>query len=597
VNSLAFSPDGKTLASGGGDKMVMLWDVRSGAPRGETLEMPTSVTRVAFSSDGTRLAVVSSAVSVWYIGGARPVLMAEYDAYAPGLWDAAFSPDGAVLASAGRDSSVMLWTFAPRDRLSRTLDAQDRAVRSVAFSPVGGLLASASEDRSIILWDAGGTLVRTLAGHNGEALALAFSPDGRLLASGGGDNNVRVWDVETGAEALPPLTGHENWVLAVAFSPDGRTIASGGSDGTVRLWDAATGSPIGEPMQADAGTVWAVAFSPDGRMVASAGDDSLIRLWDAATGQALGDPLAGHIDTVFTLAFSPEGGTLASGSGDGRVLLWDMETRSVRRALDGHGDSVFAVTFSPDGALLASGSPDGSVILWDAVSGMPLARPFAALPAWVNSLAFSPDGERLAAGVGRQSQPLNWVTVWELNLDGWVSAACDLAGRNLTLDESRRYFGDRGYRRTCPNLPAHSSVIQDTADRAQAAAAAGDLESARQFYAQAAEWLIGAPYPGIGNNVCWFGSLYGFVDMVMPVCEQTVEQAPAQGNFYDTRGVARMLAGDLAGALGDIRFFTAWAEGRAGYEPYLERRLRWITELTAGANPIDEQTIQELLQE
>jgi WD40 repeat protein len=294
---VAFSPDGKLLATGAGGTAdnpgeLILWDATSGKVR-------------------ARSATEKSVRAV------------------------AFSPDGKTLATAEFDNAARLWDSAAGK--ARAVLPHDDGVYAVAFSPDGTLLATACWDKRVRLWsvaDQGPKVVRELAGHADEVYSVAFSPDGRWLASAAGDGVVRLWDLPTGKE-LRSLKAHDGVVEYVAFSPDGKLLASAGWDKVVRLWDAQTGKEVallrGHTQQA-----LCVAFSPDGRVLASSsgrwGDRKYepgpgeVILWDLASGRMLAT-LKGHTDRVFGVAFSPDGTRLATASWDGTVKLWLVSRR------------------------------------------------------------------------------------------------------------------------------------------------------------------------------------------------------------------------------------------------------------------------------
>jgi WD40 repeat protein len=242
-NALAFAPDGKTLAgaAGAGGYDVQLWDMPSGEPKRSLAKKvesgrPSKIRSVAVARDGSTIAaargIPASAVQLWDAAG-KPTTTLTGPTI--GVWMAVFSPDGKTVAAGTNDTFVWVWDLAT-GQLRQKLPA--RAVTPVlTFRPDGKTLASGHWDRAVRLWDpATGALKATLTGHSDEVWALAFSPDGQWLASGGRDRTVRVWHVPSGA-CVRILTGHSDTVWSVAFAPDGQTLASASSDRSVRLWE------------------------------------------------------------------------------------------------------------------------------------------------------------------------------------------------------------------------------------------------------------------------------------------------------------------------------------------------------------------------
>jgi WD40 repeat protein len=322
--AIAFSSDGKTLATGSNDFTVKLWDIAA-ASASAYIKNNEAALKVTFSPDGNRPVIASySGYIVKLLDAESGKQIATLAGHANSVISAAFSPDGQTLATGDDRGMVKLWNVASQKETA-SLKAHLDTVDSMMFSPDGTSLATASRDQTAKLWDAAtGQLIVALTAHRSRLSAIAFSPDGQWLATAGHDCKAKLWDAKTGRERLT-LQGHTKPVLSLAFSPDGKTLATGAADSIVKLWEAATGIEQAT-FTGNAGHVKAVAFSPDGKRLATGSDEGVVRLWDMATGQEV-IALAGHTDSVTSVAFSPDGDTLVSGSWDGTVRFWRAASR------------------------------------------------------------------------------------------------------------------------------------------------------------------------------------------------------------------------------------------------------------------------------
>ncbi|MGW0705313.1 nSTAND1 domain-containing NTPase [Streptomyces sp. NPDC002643] len=433
VNSVAFAPDDRTLATASSDGTVTLRSTADGHRTLATLTVPGRVRSVAFAPDGRALAATSTdaPVSLWGVADHRR--KALLDERTKGARAVAFDPRGRILAVATADGTVQLWDITAEPRATASLTGHDGLVNALDYAPDGRTLVSAGADRTVRLWDTDRAReAEVLEGHSDEVLGAAFSPDGRRVASAGVDRTVRQWDVRDGRETAR-FSGSSDDINAVAYTPDGDTVVGAVGDGTTRLWDVRSGRQtvvlaghtdyvLGVAMTSDGALlatagfdqsvvlwdlggpvltarpfteVWQTEYSPDGKLLATADADHTVRLWNAADHRLLGT-LKGHTETVFSVAFAPDGRTLASAGSDGTIRLWDVATRKPLAELTGHIGQVFAVAFAPDGRTLASAGADRAVRLWDVAQRTQLAQ-LDGHEDFANDVAFSPDGRTLAS--------------------------------------------------------------------------------------------------------------------------------------------------------------------------------------------------------
>ena len=395
VKSVAFSTDGQTIASAGGDTTIKLWK-----PDGTLIATlnghSDKIWQVVFSPDGRTITSASKdkTIKLWRIeAGKIPILITTLVGHHHDVRGVAFSPDGKMLASASDDKTVKLWKR--NGTLINTLTGHTDILNGVEFSPDGQMLASASDDKTVKLWKRDGTLITTLTGHTDIVNGVAFSPDGQMLASASWDKTIKLWKLETGKmpTQLATLTGHSEVVYGIAFSSDSQTLASGSWDKTVKLWKR-DGTPI-TTLNGHSDRVWGVAFSPDGKNLASASGDKTVKLWKVKS--PLLTRLTGHSAVVIGVAFSPDGKTIASASDDKTVKLWQRDGTPIA-SLAGHTAQVYGVAFSPDSQRLASVSADNTVKLWNLGRRKP--QHLATLKghqAVVWGVAFSPDGQTVAS--------------------------------------------------------------------------------------------------------------------------------------------------------------------------------------------------------
>jgi WD40 repeat protein len=503
---VAFSADGRWLASGGKDGSIGLWDVASWGLKASLVGHADSVDSLSFSPDGTRLVSTGAdaTIRIWDLANQTQLRVFENPEVGKQM---SVSPDGTLLATHGGLSNIArFWSLEPELRQLPALPPQKGIILSVAFasnaqyaiisthdslithwdidplaplltywqnvlsgrlalSTARNVLAAAGSDNLIRVWDVqSAQQLRLLRGHAAEVTHLALSADGSMLVSADADSEVKVWATDPGEE--PNLLPHDGIVVWAAVSPDGQTLATSDPNFfTVRLWDLRTraSTPLITNDKAE------VAFSPDGKWLALRRFNGKVELQDrTVTPYRTQHVLQGVVTIGYQLRFSPDSRILVYPGKGENLELWDVIANKRLGGLPNHSGWVGATAFSPDGEVIAAGS-SGQIRLWNAQSQRLLST--IGQQREIRSICFSPDGRMLVAGSGDEE-----VRRWDVSdpelprplspLRGHTAFVAQLAfspdGKTLATGsyDSTLKLWDMALGQEVATLRGHSAVIQ-----------------------------------------------------------------------------------------------------------------------------------------
>ena len=418
VRSIAYSPDGNTIASGSNNGPIHLWDVSTGRLKTTLIGHTDIVSSIVYASDGNTIATASRDKTVRLWDATTDNAVVTLTGHTDWVTSVAYSPDGNTIVSTSLDDTVQLWDAATGEHKT-TLRGHNYYVSSAVYSPDGNTIASRGWD-GVFFWDLTlGEAKATIKKSVRRTAALAYSPDGNTIAIANADGTVDLWGAGNGEKNGIPqqkynlksfIIGHKKWADCLAYSPDGKTIVCGNSSG-IHLWNAATDKHIAT-FKGHTGNINSVAYSPDGKTILGGTWDGRVHLWDAETGHYTGFPRenrlrpsdgpdhTGHISrrhNVTSAIYSPDGKTIASAIDDDTVHLWDAEAGKHKNMLIGHQDLIHSLAYSPDGKTIASASKDKTVRLWDTETGIQ-KHTLIGHNNLVYSVAYSPDGKTIASG-------------------------------------------------------------------------------------------------------------------------------------------------------------------------------------------------------
>jgi WD40 repeat protein/archaellum component FlaC len=423
VCSVIYSPNGKYLASGSDDETIKIWNPIEKREEFSFSLHSGPVNTLAFSPDGKYLVVGSNTIKFWSLAEKREHYF--FAGHTDIIKTILFSPDGKSLATGSSDKNIKIWNISDR-REQFQFTGHTGKVVCLAFSPNGKLLASGSEDFLIKLWNLTDLAEEySLIGHANFVEGLVFSPDGKYLASCSFDRTIKVWNLIEKREEYS-LIGHSSYVYSLIISPDGTYLASASGDKSIKIWNIVENQEKYSLLGHSKGAA-SVSYRQDGKYLASGSYDKTIKIWNLAQKKEE-FTLTGHTNCVYTVDFSLNGRYLASGSGDKTIKMWNLSEKQEEYSLIGHTDDIRSVAFSPDGNYLSSGSKDNNIKIWNLETKWEEFT-LSGHSNTVRRVVFNPNGKYLASG-----SEDNTIKIWNLlekreeySLIGHTSYVCDVA--------------------------------------------------------------------------------------------------------------------------------------------------------------------------
>jgi WD40 repeat protein len=497
-NALAYSPNGRLLATGSGSGRVRIWNAMDLVPYGDVLDLGLYLNTVAFGPNGSVLAIGmgSGTIQLWAIsaGVQKPKLLQGHGADVTSL---SFSADGKVLASASRDHTIRLWDVSAGVALAGFEPLEHRGVTSVALDRSGRWLASGSSEGDLRLWDLS---TRTGIGEvlpygPNRVAALAVSAGGNTLAAADLTGRLSLWNVPELTPKSPLIKVHDSRALLLYFSKDDREIISSDRYSEICVTQVLLEKKSCRSIKELVGDGGAIFPSPDGSVLASRSKERIVRLWDAQSLRPMAEPFLERVNPTTELSFSSDSQMLgavcgiastamclwtigstptplkvpvgapgianlafswdrkivAAGGWDNLVSLWDLTSTANRREpFRGHIGPVLKVLFSPDGRILSSAADrDYLIRLWDVDRSGIFDAVLKGNQSTITAMAFSGDSKLLVSGADD-----GLIVLWDLNETSWRERACRMANRNLTKEEWIDYVGESTpFELLCPTTP------------------------------------------------------------------------------------------------------------------------------------------------